>query len=674
MAIVKMRKLNLIGMSYEKDAVLDALHRTNAVDITLHAEFEDTAVSVVDVEEERAYYAEVESTLETLCLAVENYRKGRGDKTPVIQDGFDVSYSEFLEFRNKKETFDALLEKVRCLTDEKNGLKGELAKARKEKSEAQIYAEIEQPFASFLDTAHTCVRLGVIPLTSKDGLVKSIEEEPFCDVEILKTIENGALICVVCHKSVVTETENVLSAYGFSDCPYTGEKTGAGVYAELCKKEEEILRLIAQNEESVYALKGEIRGLKIYCDYLAFVLEKKGALEKMRETERTFLLQAYVPVTAEEDVKAQLHACSSAMYMEFSDPTETDEPPTLLKNNEIVSNFEGITNTYSAPNYREFDPNGIMALFYSIFMGFIIGDAGYGLAMLLGGGFLWWKGRKRPTGMSKLAGSFAIGGIFAVVWGLLFNSLFGFQPFKNVTLLPNPSESYWTLLGISVPSVLVISMLIGLVQIAVGYFCKAVQEWRRGGIVDGICDGLLWTFFTIGVGVALVGLTSVFKLPQTVAIVGGGIAGGSLLLAMLTAGRKEKFFGKFTKGFGAAYGVINFASDILSYARLYGLMLSGAVITTIIKDNCVKFVTSGNVLLIVLAVLLFVGGNAFNLVMNLLGAYIHDARLQYVEFYGRFFEGEGTLFRPLGSDQKHIFLSFSEVKPQTVQDKKAETL
>ena len=133
-------------------------------------------------------------------------------------------------------------------------------------------------------------------------------------------------------------------------------------------------------------------------------------------------------------------------------------------------------------------------------------------------------------------------------------------------------------------------------------------------------------------------------------------------IAVLTAGWKEKGFGKFTKSFGSAYGVINFASDILSYARLYGLMLSGAVIATIIKDYCVDFFQSGNALLILLAVLLLVGGNAFNLVMNLLGAYIHDARLQYVEFYGRFFEGEGTLFKPLGSENKHVFIDFEKTK------------
>ena len=168
-------------------------------------------------------------------------------------------------------------------------------------------------------------------------------------------------------------------------------------------------------------------------------------------------------------------------------------------------------------------------------------------------------------------------------------------------------------------------------------------------------DGLVWAIFSVGAALAVIGFIDEAGVP-VLATVGGIIAGVSLLSAMLTAGRKEKLLGKVTKGFGAAYGIINYASDILSYARLYGLMLSGAVIAQIVSQYAVDFLTGGNVLLAVLGALLMVVGHAFNLVMSLLGAYIHDARLQYVEFYGRFFEGEGELFSPLGSKHKYIYL------------------
>ena len=192
-------------------------------------------------------------------------------------------------------------------------------------------------------------------------------------------------------------------------------------------------------------------------------------------------------------------------------------------------------------------------------------------------------------------------------------------------------------------------------QIFVGYICRAVQCWRRGDVWGGIFDGVVWAIFSVGVCLAIIGFIEESNLPALRKI-GGITAGVSLLVAMLTAGRKEKFFGKLTKGFGAAYGVINYASDILSYARLYGLLLSGAVIANIVSSYAMGFITDGNAIVAVLGVLLMIAGHIFNLAMSLLGAYIHDARLQYVEFFGRFFEGEGELFTPLGSTQKYVYL------------------
>ena len=655
MAIAKMRKLNLIALTYDKDAILNALHRTNAVEVTMHADVENTKTLEISGEEGKEYLASVEAALDILVNAVSARLKEDGEKkSDVLKDGFDVSYSEFMGIWKEKSAMDTLVAKIGDLTKEKNLLRAELVKTSKEQSTAAIYAELSQSLSAFGDTAHTRGRLGTIEASVKEKLLSELAAVELCDVEIINATAERVLLYVMSHKSVVPTTDNILSAHAFAECPYKTEQSGAEIYRELCEREQEIKEKLQECDNATYTLKGDIRSLKIYCDYLAFSLEKQNTDEKLRATEKTFLLQAYVPAEAEELVKEELNGVSNATYMEFSDPTDEEEPPTLLKNGALVSNFEGVTNTYSVPHYREFDPNAVMAFFYSLFMGFIIGDIGYGIVMFLGGGFLWWKNRARPTGMSKLAGSFAIGGLFAIFWGVLFNSFFGFSLLPK-TVMPNPQSDMWSLMGIAVPSVLIIAMLIGVGQLFAGYLCKAYQEFRRKNILDGIFSGLIWAVFSVGVALAIVGLLDEAKLP-ILAKVGGIMAGVSLLIAVLTAGRKEKFIGKFTKGFGAAYGVINYASDILSYARLYGLMLSGVVIAQIIAQYSVGFITGGNVLFIVLGVALLIVGNVFNLVMNLLGAYIHDARLQYVEFYGRFYEGNGELFRPLGSEHKYIYL------------------
>lgn len=652
MAIAKICKLNLVAMSYDKDAILNALSRSNAVEVKTHAESKFAGTLETDAEELRAYLNSLETALSVLCLEVEKYEKERGIKSDVLKDGFDVSYSDFISAAERKREIDRAVEKINALFDEKNELKAVLQKQTREMDNLSVYSLLKTSFAEFSDTRSVRIRLGVVNETNIPALTAELEKVELATCEVLRKTDKDVLVCVIAHKIVAKETDEILLSVGFTDCPYSGEKSGEESFNLAVADVEETKRRLAENAEETYALKDEIKSLKIYCDYIAFALEKEELSGKLLGTERTFLLEAYVPEDAQGIVEEAIKSASSTTYLEFSELTDDDNPPTLMRNNRLIENFEGITNTYSAPNYKEFDPNTVMAFFYSLFMGFIIGDAGYGLLMAVCGWFLWYKNRANPTGMSRLAGVFAVGGIFAILWGGLFNSFFGFQVLPK-TIMPDPQKDQWSLLGIKVPSVLLIALEIGVFQLFVGYLCKAVQEWRRGNVLDGICDGVVWAIFSVGVGLAIAGFIDEANIPS-LGTVGGIIAGVSLAIAIVTAGRYEKFFGKFTKGFGTAYGVINYASDILSYARLYGLMLSGAVIAQIISNYGGQFVTSGNIGLIILGIVLFIVGHGFNLVMNLLGAYIHDARLQYVEFYGRFFEGEGELFTPLGSEKRYI--------------------
>ena len=652
MAIAKIRKLNLVAMSYEKNAILNALSRTNAVEVKTHSETEYATVGKSDGETLKNYLSGLEAALSTLDAEVESYEKSRGIKSEKLKDGFEVGYSEFMSAAEKKDEVERFVEKINALVDEKNNLKAKLVKEKREENNLSVYAQLKTPFAEFSDTRSSRVRLGLVPETGKEALSVGIDGIDLAAYEILSETEKETLVCVVAHKSAVKETDELLLSVGFTDCPYGGEKSGEERFSSAVENRKATEEKLSKNADELYSLKDGLKTLKIYCDYVGFSLEKEELSDKLLTTDKTFLLEAYVPEEYEEEIKKAVTAVSSAVYLEFSELSEEETAPTLLKNNRLIENFEGITNTYSPPNYREFDPNTVMAFFYSLFMGFIIGDAGYGILMMLCGGFLWYQKRANPTGMSRLAAVFAVGGVFAVLWGGLFNSFFGFQVLP-VTVMPDPQKDQWSLLGINVPSVLLISLEIGIVQLFSGYMCRAVQEWRRGNILDGICDGVVWAIFSVGVGLAIVGFIEQANVP-ILGTVGGITAVVSLAIAVVAAGRREKFFGKFTKGFGAAYGVINYASDILSYARLYGLMLSGAVIAQIVSTYGGQFVASGNIGLIALGILLFIIGHGFNLVMNLLGAYIHDARLQYVEFYGRFFEGEGELFAPLGSSKRYI--------------------
>lgn len=651
--IAKIKKLNMAALLYDRDTLLNVLQKTNAVEIKEHAAVENAVPLHSGGEELNSYLTSLEAALEILVGAAENAAKESKDNVAPLKDGFAVRYEEFASAGGKKEEIDKLVERINALTDKKNAAIAEQARLNRLIAAAKPYAGVNLPFNAYADSLHTKTRLCVLPSAGWDGLQKSLDEMSLAAYEAEPT-EDGVLLAITAHKSVFSEVENLLTAAGATVCPYNSDSTGAGQYALLNAQYEAAKEEQALAERDICALADSVRDLKIYCDYIGFMAEKSAAAEKMLGMERTFFLEAFVPADSENTVKEALENSKCAIWFEFSEPTVDEEIPTLLKNNAVISNFETITNMYSPPNAREFDPNTVMAFFYSLFLGFIMGDIGYGILMFIGGGALWLKSRK-GSGIKSLAGVFAVGGIFTVIWGFLFNSFFGIK-ILPYTVMPDAQTGMYSFMGIKIPAVLVIAMILGISQLLTGYLCRAVQEWRKGNFFDGLFDGVIWALFSVGVVLAILGLVEDFHLPQILTAVGGITAGVCLVFAALTAGRKEKLIGKFTKGFGSVYGVINYVSDILSYARLYGLMLSGAIIAQIVSKYSIDFIMGGNVLFAVLGVVLMVVGHAFNLAIGLLGAYIHDARLQYVEFYGRFYMGEGELFTPLGSQHKHIYI------------------
>ena len=259
-----------------------------------------------------------------------------------------------------------------------------------------------------------------------------------------------------------------------------------------------------------------------------------------------------------------------------------------------------------------------------------------------------------------MAKVFAYGGFFAIAFGALFDSYFGYPLVRNLSpefsafylKYVDPVAAKATIAGITVPSALLWCLALGAFQIAVSLLMKAVQCFGRGQIAEGIFSGLVWSLalisFILTAFFAASGnpLLNTFIYP-TIAL---------FALGILTAGITQKGFKKVTGIFGAAYGLINYVSDILSYARLYGLMLAGAQIASIFTNSiAVGMLFPLGAVGVIAGVLVIILGNVFNLAMSLLGAYIHDSRLQYVEFFGRFYEGEGELFAPLGSQREFIY-------------------
>ena len=401
-------------------------------------------------------------------------------------------------------------------------------------------------------------------------------------------------------------------------------------------------------------------------DYYRFLLEKENESCKFSYTASTFTLTGYLPKDTQGRVEEELKKVTNAVFVEFSEPSDDELPPTLTKNNKLVHQTEFVTDMYSTPSYREIDPNKVVFFFFMLFMGVIMADIGYGVVMIALGLVLSSK-IKVDNGAKKLWNVIAIGGVFSIIFGVLFNSLFGFAvlPF-NIMPSPVPEAGQTT---DNLMLVLLFCLLLGVFQMAVGYFCKALNSFKAKDVLGGIFEGIIWVLFFIGFILAAVNfllgylMSDSFVMNPTIKdffekaqMPGLILVGSTLLVATITAGREERGFGKLTKGFGKIYGLINVMSDILSYARLFGLMLSGMIIAQTFNNMGVGMFANGGVGYI-FGSLVIVAGHVFNLAMGVLGAYIHDSRLQYIEFFNIFYTGEGNKFTPVGSDTKYIYIT-----------------
>ncbi len=649
-----MSKLRLVGLTAERDDALNALAATGCVEIKECPVPENTfflketeALNKIGEKAER-----LERGIGILTHAAEEYVRVTKIKCDFLEESFEATYKEFVSAPNRQAELFAVCDRAEELSAKKTAALNERLRLEARYKSLTPYAVVDGEFANYTSTRYTEVYLGLIPSERYAEFIDYADNTDAVDVVAFGETSGKRAVLFVAHKQIAEQAYSALSSFGFERCPFYQNKTAKALMDECVAGMREQQKIIEQTETELFSNAEFIKPLKILYDYYGFESEKLTWAEKFPGTKASFVLEAYVPKEAQEKVSFAINGVSDNIYYEFAEIEEDEMPPTLMKNNKVVKNFEFVTNMYTPPNYREFDPNTVMSVFFSIFLGFIMADIGYALLMMAIGFFMGFRS-KRDTGMRRLMLVIGYGGIFTLIFGLMFNSFFGVTVPFLPTIIPNAQTHSSTLVGISIPTVLLIALGMGVVQLIVSNLCKAYQEIRYGRVLDGIFFGGVWALFLVGMLLAVLGLIEEVGMPQ-LAIPGAILAVAMLVLGACTAGIHERGLGKFTKGFGAVYGIINYLSDILSYARLYGLMLSGAIIAQIASGESFKLIASGNPMFIALAVIILIIGHGFNLAMGLLGGYIHDARLQYIEFFSRFYGGEGELFKPLGSTHKYV--------------------
>ena len=446
------------------------------------------------------------------------------------------------------------------------------------------------------------------------------------------------------------------------------------------------VKRLGELENDLQTYTDRLRGLSRTLDDVAVLYDEEmttllAAREKAKlaATEQCVVLEAWIPSQTEERVTRALSRLPCAF--ETAEPAPDEEPPVLLANNGFASNFEWVVGMYAYPKYGTFDPTFIMSIFYFFIFGVMFADVGYG-ALLVLGGFLLPKLLRMKDGMKRMLHMFGYCGISCIALGFVFGGWFGDMPYAIMTnflgyeSVEAAKAAYPIFNGLVVTlggspislnplenpmAFLVISLAIGAVHLITGMAVKFVLLCKKGEVFAAIFDiGSYWVLFA-GLGLLVVNTTAAWI---TVGV------GALMIIATYGRGQKNPIM-KFLMGLKGLYDLISYASDLLSYCRILALGLAAGVVGQVI--NLLATMggpTPGGFILLVAVMLL---GHTLNMAINILGSFVHTSRLQYLEFFGKFYEDGGVPFTPALPSDKYSTIEADDDTPVT-SDEANETI
>ena len=654
MSIINMQRVAVIGLDTEKEKLMNQLMDFGAVELTDQSGklSEEIWAGSTSIDEDREKVTALEAKINRAEQALEVIEKYGDIKHPLFKTRRTVKKTQMGQILAEEETNEKNVDYLLGQSDRIHSLNEKLNKLNQDTASLNPWVNYDLPLET-TGTETTAIFMGVLPVgTDTAQLAASLEEE--IETVLFKVVGSDKDMFYTAALTPEERQDDVLALLkksGFSQVTFKDMKGTVNENLERIKGEKDVLENeIKETAAEIAAAAGMRDGIEEYSDILTIRLDKEKIRSKLLKTQKTFFIEGWVPKRCVE--KASEILDENGCFYTFRDPLEDEEVPVLLENPSVVVPFEAVTEMYSLPAYSGFDPTRIFALFYAVFFGMMLSDAGYGILMAAG----CWVALKKfdLEGMTyKMVKLFFYCGISTVIWGALFGGWFGdivpvfTKTFlgKEVAVSPlwfNPLDDPMKLL--------ILSLALGVVHLFIGMGIKAYMQIKEGHWFDAICDEGFWYITIIGLIAWLGGGSINETLPQIGMYM--SIVGGAGLL--LTGGRHNKGFGKITGGLGNIYNITSYMSDILSYARLLALGLATGVIAQVVNTMGTLF--GGGIGGLIALTVIFLLGHTLNLAINALGAFIHASRLQYVEFFGKFYEDGGEPFDPFRRKTKYIKL------------------
>lgn len=634
-----MKHLRLLGMESEREALLKTMQDLECVEISHIDGSEEALKTGLAKPDDRALLnAQEESRAYRAALAALD--RFAPEKKGLFRKRQGVSRASFFDEENERQA-RAAAEAINADMRRLGEIESERTKNEALRASLTPWLAVDAP----LDSTDGVLSLlfGTVGATVTDDALRALSDSLSGLLTWQQASSDKTLryLLIACHKSVKEQALSALRDLGFSTVSFRGmtgtakenDKALAENLAALEKERQEI-------EQRIAGFGGNRETLLEASDRAAILLRREEAKSRLIETDKVFLLEGWLPADRCTALEKALEPFTCAV--ETREPAEDEYPqvPVQLRNNKLTRPLNMVTEMYSLPAYGTLDPNPLMAPFFILFYGIMMADMGYGLLMMIASVII---GKKyRPKGTSgELFSLLGLCGLSTFIVGALTGGFFG-DFLTQLVAIVSPGTVF-TLPKLFDPlddltMILIGSMALGVVQIITGMAISLIEKCRRKKFLDAFFEEITWWIVFLGIALA------VLKKGTAVLYLGCAL----VLLGPVVQG---KGWGKLTGIFGSIYNhVTGYFGDILSYTRLMALMLAGSVIAQVFNMLAAM---PGNVVAFLIISML---GNAMNFGLNLLGCYVHDLRLQCLEFFNKFYVDGGKPFRPMTLDTEYVDL------------------
>ena len=664
MGVAKLKKAELYYHKSVHEQIAAALQETGACQIISTDLENQSRHSEVD-----ALISSTEEKLADIRYLVRTLTPHYVDPIPALDrmlgERPEVTMSELEELATQTD-LKAVCEKTRALEHEAGEVRSKLSEARLNNSILSSLGFFEYPLSVLTEGTRTVTGLaGTVKAEKISGLKAALGDFSVYsnDTELIiapfdekKDKSSDIFVALIYSRKVESEVRELCAKNGVSLVEIPASLTGtaaeesekiSGIITELEAKETELAGKISELAQE------NIPTVQKLSDYYNSLAKRYEGTSKSDETASVMFTKFWLPESKAQDIKAKIEAISPEIDLTLSDPEPDEEPPSLLSNGNLVRPFNILTELYSSPKYRGIDPTPLLAPFFWIFFGMCLGDAGYALVVFGTIMYVFKKYKKISLGVKDFITLFLFCSVSTFIYGVISGSFFGnfidsfvpvLVPLKNSLMLVDPMTNPMQVLGIS--------LLLGVIHLMFGLLIAAYEKIKSKLFIDAVGSDISW--FLLIVGLCLLGVSMGGMLPAHFFDIGRAMAIIGAVIIFLYAGKEKKgIINKIISGFLALYGSTSYLGDILSYSRLLALGFGSAVIGMVINllgglAADIPYVGW------LVAIVVIIGGHIFSIAINILGSFVHPLRLQYVEFFGKFYSGGGEPFTPLTLSQEYV--------------------